>query len=64
MIGGGVELGESHRDAIVREVGEELGAEIRDLNFLTTVESIFRIDGSLGHEIVFLHVGRLAPSLR
>ena len=61
LIGGGVELGESHGDAIVREVDEELGAQIRDLTFLTTVESIFRIDGTLGHEIVFLYVGRLDP---
>ena len=61
LIGGGVELGESHLDAMVREVNEELGAKIRDLTFLTTVESIFRIDGTLGHEIVFLYVGRLDP---
>jgi ADP-ribose pyrophosphatase YjhB (NUDIX family) len=61
LIGGGVELGETHRDAIVREVDEELGAVIRDLSFVTAVESIFRIDGALGHEIVFLYVGRLDP---
>lgn len=61
LIGGSVELGESHQDAIVREVDEELGATIRDLTFLATVESIFRIDGTLGHEIVFLHTGRLHP---
>jgi ADP-ribose pyrophosphatase YjhB (NUDIX family) len=61
LIGGSVELGESHRDAIVREVQEELGAAIRDLAFLATVENIFHIDGTLGHEIVFLYVGRLDP---
>jgi len=62
LIGGGVELGETHHDAIVREVDEELGATIRDLAFVTAFESIFRIDGTLGHEIVFLYVGRLEPS--
>ena len=62
LIGGGVELGETHRDAIVREVDEELGATIRNLSMLTAVESIFRIDGTLGHEIVFLYVGQLDPS--
>jgi ADP-ribose pyrophosphatase YjhB (NUDIX family) len=61
LIGGSVELGESHRDAIVREVQEELGAAIRDLAFLATVENIFSIDETLGHEIVFLYVGRLDP---
>jgi ADP-ribose pyrophosphatase YjhB (NUDIX family) len=61
LIGGSVELGESHRDAIVREVDEELGATVHDLTFLATVENIFRIDGTLGHEIVFLYSGRLDP---
>lgn len=61
LIGGSVELGESHRDAILREVHEELGATIQDLTFLATVENIFRIDGAVGHEIVFLYVGRLDP---
>jgi ADP-ribose pyrophosphatase YjhB (NUDIX family) len=61
LIGGSVELGETHRDAIVREVAEELGATIRDLAFVATVENIFRIDGVLGHEIVFLYSGRLDP---
>lgn len=54
-------MGESHRDAIIREVDEELSAAIRDLAFLTTVESIFRIDGTVGHEIVFLYTGQLNP---
>lgn len=61
LVGGGVELGETHRQAMVREVDEELGATIQDLAFLATVENIFRIDGVLGHEIVFLYSGRLEP---
>lgn len=61
LIGGGVDLGESHHDAIVREVGEELGATIQDVVFLASVENIFRIDGVLGHEVVFLYSGRLEP---
>jgi 8-oxo-dGTP diphosphatase len=36
--GGKVELGESPEDAIVREIKEELQAEIRVKGFLTTVE--------------------------
>jgi ADP-ribose pyrophosphatase YjhB (NUDIX family) len=61
LIGGGVEVGESHRDAILREVDEELGATIQDLAFVAAVENIFRIDGALGHEVVFLYSGRLEP---
>lgn len=61
LIGGEVDLGETHRDAILREVDEELGSTIRDLALLTTVENIFRIDGVRGHEVVFLYSGRLEP---
>lgn len=61
LVGGGVELGETHREAIVRELDEELGATIHDLAFLATVENIFRINGVLAHEIVFLYSGRLEP---
>jgi ADP-ribose pyrophosphatase YjhB (NUDIX family) len=62
LIGGSVELGETHRGAIQREVDEELGATIHQLRAVAAVENIFRIDGVLGHEIVFLYTGRLDPS--
>lgn len=62
LVGGSVELGETARDAVVREVDEELGAVVEDLRHLASVESIFRIDGELGHEVVFLFAGRLDPA--
>ncbi len=61
LIGGSVELGETHREAIVREVHEELGATVRDLTYVDVVENIFRLDGVLGHEVVFVYRGRLHP---
>ena len=61
LIGGHVELGETHRECVVREVHEELGASIRDLELVTTMENIYRMDGELGHEVVFLYTGRLDP---
>lgn len=61
LIGGSVELGERHRDALVREVDEELGARVHDLVLLTVIENVFHLDGVLGHEIVFVHEGRLDP---
>ncbi|WP_417510183.1 NUDIX domain-containing protein [Microbacterium sp.] len=61
LIGGSVELGETHREAIVREVDEELGARILDLTHLGIVENIFRFNDELGHEIVALYSGRLDP---
>lgn len=61
LIGGSVELGETHRECIIREVDEELGARIDDLRFLGVVENIFRYEGELGHEIVFVWTGLLDP---
>ena len=61
LIGGTVELGESHHDTIRREIDEELGATIRRLSFVTTVENIFTINGVIGHEVVFVHSGYLDP---
>lgn len=61
LIGGSVELGETHSAAIHREVREELSASIVDLRYLGVMENIFRMDGGVGHEIVFVYTGRLHP---
>jgi len=52
--GGGVEFGERAIDAVRREMREEFDAEIRDVQALGTLESIFEYQGRPGHEIVFL----------
>ena len=62
LIGGSVELGETHQEAIVREVAEELGATILGLTYVGVLENIFRINGVLGHEVVFVYTGRLDPA--
>src|SRR5690606_3322932 len=61
LIGGSVELGETHSEAIRREVEEELSATIADLRHLGVLENIFEMNGELGHEIVFVYSGRLDP---
>lgn len=61
FVGGSVEVGETHRQAVQREVREELGASIKELTHLGVVESFFTVDGVQGHEIVFLYAGRLDP---
>jgi len=51
---GGIEFGETSRDAIIREIREELSAEIEDVRWLGTLENIFTLDGEPGHEIVMV----------
>lgn len=62
LIGGGVEFGETCAEAIRREVREELGARISQLQFLGTVESVFAVNDRPGHEVVALYSGVLDPS--
>ncbi len=57
-LGGGIEFGEHSRDAAIREIREELGAEITDVELLGIMESIYVYEGAPGHEIVFVYSGR------
>jgi len=57
-LGGGIDFGETSQDAIVREIREELGAELTDARLLGIVENIFELEGKPGHEIVFVYDGR------
>ncbi|WP_085686360.1 MULTISPECIES: NUDIX hydrolase [unclassified Pseudomonas] len=57
-IGGGIEFGETSREAIVREVQEELGLSVKDLRLLGTLESLFVYNGKPGHEIVQVYDAR------
>ena len=53
-LGGGVERGELAADALRREIREELGQEIKDIQLLGVLENLFECDGVSGHEIVFV----------
>lgn len=61
-VGGRVEFGEESSTAIVREVREELSAEITELKLLGVLENVFTFDGSTGHEIVFVYDARFIDS--
>ena len=61
-LGGGIEFGEHSTEAIHREVKEEIGAEVKDLVYLGTLEDIFTFDGEPGHEIVQVYDGVLKES--
>jgi ADP-ribose pyrophosphatase YjhB (NUDIX family) len=57
-LGGGIEFGERIQDCIVREVREEIGAEIRDLQYLGVIENIYREGGRPAHQLVFVYEAR------
>lgn len=60
-LGGGIELGETSREAIVREFREELGAEIRIEEYLGCLENIWTVaGGGVGHEWVQMYRVALA----
>lgn len=61
-LGGGIEFGENSTEAIHRELMEEIGAEVKDLVNIGTLENIFTFNGEPGHEIVQVYDGVLVES--
>ena len=55
-LGGGIDYGEHSRDTLVREMREEIGAEVTALRYLGTLENIFVHEDEGGHEIVQVYV--------
>lgn len=53
-VGGGIDFGETAREAIIREMKEEFDAELTNLEFVCVQENIFTSNGNPGHEIIFL----------
>jgi ADP-ribose pyrophosphatase YjhB (NUDIX family) len=54
FLGGGVEYGERAEDAIRRELWEEIGAAITDVEQLGTVENLFTSEQRRIHEVIFV----------
>ena len=61
-LGGSIEFGERSVDTVVRELREEIGAEISDLKYLGSLENIYTYQGERGHEIVMVYDGKLVDS--
>jgi 8-oxo-dGTP pyrophosphatase MutT (NUDIX family) len=61
-LGGGIEFGEHSRDAVAREVREEMGQEIANLRYLGAVENVFVCNAKPGHEIVMVYEGDFADA--
>ncbi len=59
-VGGSLQFGETSREAVVRELDEELGVELSDLRLLGVLENIFTCEGKAAHEIVFVYEARFA----
>lgn len=54
-MGGGVDFGETSRDALQREFHEEIQAEITNICYLDCIESLFTYNDKPGHEILFIY---------
>ena len=61
-LGGGVELGETSEQTIVREIREEIAADVRDLKLLGVLENLFELEGQQRHEVVFVYDGQFLES--
>lgn len=57
-LGGGIDFGEHSRDAVIREIREELDAEIYHVEQVCILESLYHYEGAQGHEIVFVYDGK------
>jgi ADP-ribose pyrophosphatase YjhB (NUDIX family) len=61
-LGGGILFGERGRDALAREIREEIDAGIEDARFLGSLENLFTYAGQQGHEIILLYEARFVDA--
>jgi len=54
-MGGGVDFGETSREALQREFQEEIQAELTNIRYLGCLENLFTFNGKQGHEILQIY---------
>lgn len=55
LVGGRVEFGESSKEAVVRELKEELGKDVEVIGNMATVENFFEANSKKYHELMFIY---------
>jgi 8-oxo-dGTP pyrophosphatase MutT (NUDIX family) len=58
-LGGQIEFGELGADCVIRELREEIGAELADVTYLGLIENRFSLAGVYAHELVLVYQARL-----
>jgi len=54
-LGGGINFGEPGRDAVVREIREEIGAEVTELRYLGLIENFYTRGNVPMHELALIY---------
>ncbi|WP_438350634.1 NUDIX hydrolase [Paenibacillus sp. FA6] len=61
-VGGTVEYGENTKETVIREVREEINAEITAPKLIFVIENIFKYMDQIGHEIDFIYEAELTDA--
>ena len=64
VVSGRIQINENSIEAAKREVKEELGIELEEINLKAIVESFFGLDNENFHELCFYYTGKYVEKLK